>query len=148
MKIKLLSLGYCGVQNINFPVEVDAVIEEWYGEQLYAISTEEIVRIGGDPDMFQQDDTYPLVEDEFELLPDEIKVKVRLLTDGLYQSMRTVPLGTIFEASIFHGPFMSLVEIKREDLIAAGADGDYFTAHSLSFFVGSEVEILEETEND
>lgn len=70
--------------------------------------------------------------------------KVRLLTDGDYQSMADVEIGTIFEAEIGKGLFMDLAEISRKDLLAAGADGDYFTLDSLSFFVGSEVEIVEE----
>lgn len=70
--------------------------------------------------------------------------KVRLLTDGDYHSMADVEIGTIFEAEISEGLFMDLAEISREDLLAAGADGDYFSVDSLSFFVGSEVEIVEE----
>lgn len=143
MKAKLLSLGYCGVKGIQFPVEVEVIEEMWYGDKLYAVSTEEIVRIGGNPAMFTEGDTYPLDEREFELLEEQPKIKVRLLTTGLYNSMATVELGTIFDAEISHGRFMSLAEIKREDLIAAGADGDYFTVESLSFFVGTEVEIVE-----
>lgn len=71
MKANLLSLGYCGVSNIQFPVKVTLVKEEWYGLEVYAISTEEVIRIGGDSDMFLEGDTYPLVEEEFELLEGE-----------------------------------------------------------------------------
>lgn len=68
MKATLLSLGYCGVDKIQFPVEVELVKETWFGRDLYAISTEEVVRIGGDSAMFLPDDTYPLIESEFKLL--------------------------------------------------------------------------------
>lgn len=71
MKANLLSLGYCGVEGIQFPVEVTLVKEQWYGLEGYAISTEEVIRIGGDPDMFLEGGTYTLVEEEFELLEGE-----------------------------------------------------------------------------
>lgn len=143
MKAKLLSLGYCGVKGIQFPVEVEVIEEMWYGDKLYALSTEEIVRIGGNPAMFTEGDTYPLVEREFELLKEQPKIQVRLLTTGLYNSMATVELGTVFQAGILEGVDLDLAIISREDLIKAGADGDYFTAEELCFFIGSEVEIVE-----
>lgn len=70
MKANLLSLGYCGVEGIQFPVEVEVEVveEEWYGSVLHTLPTEEILRIGGDPDMFVDNDTYLLIPSEYELL--------------------------------------------------------------------------------
>lgn len=71
-------------------------------------------------------------------------MKVKLLNDGGYNSMKTVPVGKTFEAEIEVGVFASLATISRKDLLEAGADGDYFTTDSLSFFIGTEAEIVEE----
>jgi len=68
-------------------------------------------------------------------------IKVRLLTDGDYDAMEKVSLGTIFNADNTTYPGLAL--ILRQDLISAGADGDLFTVESLSFYVGSEVEIVD-----
>lgn len=68
-------------------------------------------------------------------------IKVRLLTNGGYEAMEKVSLGTIFNADDSSSP--GLVLISRQDLISAGADGDSFTVSSLAFFIGSEVEIVE-----
>lgn len=70
MKIKLLELGYCGTEGITFPVEVEAVVEKWCKRDLVCLTTEEILRIGGDPEMFIILETYPLVETEFEIVED------------------------------------------------------------------------------
>lgn len=72
-------------------------------------------------------------------------MKVKLLTDGGYTCMDNVKLGTIFDAEAV-GRASNLVRISRSNLIAAGANPDTFSRPYLHFFIGSEVEILEDKE--
>lgn len=73
-------------------------------------------------------------------------MKVKLIAKDAgpfsYSGMENVELGTIFNA--FPTCRASLVDIKGSDLISSGGDPSEFSAtHSYSFYINSEVEIVE-----
>lgn len=67
MKVLLLNDGTygCGLENVNYPVEVAAETERDAPGCITVIGSE-LIRIGGDPDEYDPDYHYFFTEEEFE----------------------------------------------------------------------------------
>lgn len=68
MRINLLGdNGYCGLEYVSFPVEVEASV---YCDGRTAVHYNELVRIGADGEMFfdDEDPLWPFDDEEWELV--------------------------------------------------------------------------------